>query len=140
MSHSTGPENLRVYGVLVRDGRALMSAENVAGRDVLKFPGGAVEPGEAPEAALIREFDEECCLAVKAIALLHVPGTLFSPWTHMPYTPLFYAVAGDGEPVAPDHEPLEVRFVAPDDATASGLMAEPDKIALRRAITLAVHN
>ena len=140
MSNSIGPENLRVYGVLVRDGKALMSAETVAGRDVLKFPGGAVEPGEVPEAALTREFDEECCLAVKAVALLHVPGTLFSPWTHMPYTPLFYAVAGDGEPATPDHEPLEVRFVSPEDAVASGLMAEPDKIALQRAITLARNN
>jgi len=137
VSNSTGPENLRVYGVLVRDGRALMSAENVAGRDVLKFPGGAVEPGETPEAALVREFDEECCLTVKAVALLHVPGTLFSPWIHKPYTPLFYTVSGDGEPVAPDHEPLEVSFVSPDDAVASGLMAEPDKIALQRAIALA---
>jgi 8-oxo-dGTP pyrophosphatase MutT (NUDIX family) len=137
MSASTGPENLRVYGVLVRDGRALMSAENVAGRDVLKFPGGAVEPGEAPEAALKREFVEECGLAIDAVALLHVPGTLFSPWTHMPYTPLFYAVSGDGEPIAPDHEPLEVEFITPEDAVASGKMAEPDKIALRRAIALA---
>jgi len=137
VSISTGPENLRVYGVLVRNGRALMSAERVAGRDVLKFPGGAVEPGEAPEIALKREFDEECRLAVEAIALLHVPGTLFSPWTHMPYTPLFYAVAGDGEPVTPDHEPLEVRFLTPADAVSSGLMAEPDKIALQRAFVLA---
>ncbi len=140
MSNPTGPENLRVYGVLVRDGRALMSAETVARRDVLKFPGGAVEPGEAPEAALKREFDEECGLAIEAVALLHVPGTLFSPWTHMSYTPLFYAVTGDGEPVAPDHEPLEVRFIAPEEAVASGLMAEPDKIALRRAITLAAQD
>lgn len=137
MSASTGPENLRVYGVLVRDGRVLMSAETVAGRDVLKFPGGAVEPGEAPETALKREFDEECGLAIEAVALLHVPGTLFSPWIHRPYTPLFYAVAGDGEPVTPDHEPLEVRFITPEDAIASRLMAEPDKIALERAINLA---
>lgn len=137
MSNPTGPENLRVYGVLIRDGRVLMSAERVAGREVLKFPGGAVETGETPEVALKREFDEECGLSVETIALLHVPGTLFSPWTHMPYTPLFYAVAGDGEPIAPDHEPLEVKFFEPEDAVASGLMAEPDKIALGRAIAVA---
>ena len=77
---------------------------------------------------------------MEPVALLHVPGTLFSAWTHMPYTPLFYAVAGGGEPVSPDHEPLEVRFVTPDEAVASGLMAEPDKIALKRAISLAVRH
>lgn len=137
MSNATGPENLRVYGVLVRDGCALMSAETVAGRAVLKFPGGAVEDDEAPEEALIREFVEECRIDVRPIALLHVPGTLFSPWTHMAYTPLFYAVDGDGEPSSPDHEPMEVSFMKPDVAVESGLMAEPDKIALSRAIALA---
>ncbi len=137
MSDTTGPENLRVYGVLVRDGQVLMSAETVAEREVLKFPGGAVEPGETPEAALVREFDEECRLVIKPVALLHTPGTLFSPWIHKPYTPIFYAVSGDGTPSSPDHEPLDVQFMEPEKAIDSGLMAEPDKIALSRAIALA---
>jgi len=41
MTGATGPENLRVYGVLLRAGRVLMAAETVAGLDVIKFPGGA---------------------------------------------------------------------------------------------------
>ena len=45
-----GPENLRVYGVLLRGGRVLVAAERVAGRDIFKFPGGAVEDGETPDA------------------------------------------------------------------------------------------
>ena len=65
----TGPENLRVYGVLLRAGQVLMAAEQVAGRDVLKFPGGAVEPGETPEAALAREFQEECRIAIAPCSL-----------------------------------------------------------------------
>ena len=133
MSGETGPQNLRVYGVLMRGGRALMAAERVAGRDVLKFPGGAVEAGETPEAALVREFAEESGLAIRVAALLHAPGTLFSPWTLMPYTPLFYAVSGHGAPRVPEGEALVLSFVAPEEAAAGGRMAEPDKLALSRA-------
>ncbi len=135
MSPATGPENPRVYGVLMRAGRALMAAERVMGRPVLKFPGGAVEAGETPEAALAREFDEEAGLAVSAVALLHAPGTLFSPWTLRPYTPLFYAVAGGGAPRVPPGEALTLRFMTPEDA-AAGAMADPDRIALARAAAL----
>lgn len=134
MDGATGPQNLRVYGVLMRAGRALMAAETVMDRAVLKFPGGAVEPGETPEAALVREFDEESGLAVAAVALLHTPGTLFSPWTLQPYTPLFYAVAGEGAPRAPAHEALVLSFMTPEDAIADGRMAEPDTVALERAV------
>jgi ADP-ribose pyrophosphatase YjhB (NUDIX family) len=137
VSGGIGPQNLRVYGVLLRAGRVLVSAERVAGRDVLKFPGGAVEAGETPETALRREFAEECSIAVSLRALLHAPGTLFSPWTLAPYTPLFYAVDGEGEPTAPAPEPIALSFTAPAEAIASGRMAEPDILALGRAVALA---
>jgi 8-oxo-dGTP diphosphatase len=137
-AEDTGPRNLRVYGVLLRAGRVLMSAEHVAGRDILKFPGGGVEPGETPEAALAREFREESGLDIALVSLLHVPGTLFSPWTLAPYTPIYYRVAGDGEPLAPDHEPLTLSFMTPEDAIRSTRMAEPEIEALRRALVVQI--
>ncbi|MGD9537629.1 MAG: NUDIX hydrolase [Alphaproteobacteria bacterium] len=130
----SGPENLRCYGVLLRGGLVLISAEKVAGREVLKFPGGGVEPGETPEAALVREFMEECSIEVRPVRLLHVPGTLLSPWTHTNYTPVYYLVDGDGDVITPAHEPVEMRFLAPEAALASGRLAEPEILALRRAI------
>ena len=62
-----GPENLRVYGLLFRNGKVLISAETVAGRDILKFPGGGVESGETTEKALVREFEEECQILIKPL-------------------------------------------------------------------------
>ena len=133
-----GPQNLRVYGVLLRRHEALIAAEEVAGRDVLKLPGGAVEAGESPEQALIREFMEEGRLTVEPTRLLHAPGTLYSHWIHGLYTPLFYAVRGDGEPVTPPEEPVELRFMRPEEAIASGRMAAPEIVALTRALAAPV--
>jgi 8-oxo-dGTP diphosphatase len=44
-----------------RDGRVLLSQrpEGKAMAGTWEFPGGKLEPGESPEAALIRELDEE---------------------------------------------------------------------------------
>lgn len=65
------------------DGRVLV-AERPAGRDMAglwEFPGGKVEPGETPEAALVRELDEELgletatsCLAPCGFASHAYPG------------------------------------------------------------------
>ena len=129
-----GPINLRAYGVLLRDGRVLMSAERVAEREVLKLPGGAVEAGETPEQALRREFIEEGGLTVEPVWLLHAPGTLYSPWIHGPYTPIFYEVRGAGIPVTPPGEPVDLRFMQPRAAVASGRVAAPEIVAMNRAL------
>lgn len=129
-----GPVNLRVYGVLLREDAVLVASEHVAGRDVLKFPGGGVGEDETPEAALCREFGEECGLDVRVVRLVHVPGTLFSPWTHTNYTPLYYQVEGNGEPVVPSGESLTLAFMNMDSALKSGRMAGPELFALSRVL------
>lgn len=55
-----------VAAVIEREGRVLIAQRKRTGQHPLKweFPGGKVEPGEAPEAAVVRELEEE--LAIRA--------------------------------------------------------------------------
>ena len=55
-----------VAAVIERDGLILIGQRKDRGRHALKweFPGGKIEPGEKPEAALARELEEE--LAIQA--------------------------------------------------------------------------
>ena len=120
------PENFRAYGLLMRERLVLISAEYVSDVFCWKFPGGGVNDDETAEAALKREFDEETGLQISVGDLLYEPGTLFSPWSKVNYTPVYYAVSGDGEIVTPPHEPVEMSFRHPREAMMSGLMADPE--------------
>ncbi len=137
MARYDHPENLRVYGVLLRAGRVLIAAEYVGEVFCWKFPGGGVHDTETPEEALMREFREETGLEIGIRRLLHAPGTLFSPWSRKNYTPMYYEVGADGEPAAPAHEPVEIGFRDPREAVASGLMAEPEIFVLRDVLGVA---
>src|SRR5215467_8750212 len=64
--------------LLDADGRVLL-AERPAGKHLAgtwEFPGGKVHPGETPEAALIRELDEE--LGIDVVASCLAPFTFAS--------------------------------------------------------------
>ncbi|HLP11393.1 MAG TPA: NUDIX domain-containing protein [Flavobacteriales bacterium] len=62
--------NIRVYGLLLWDGKVLLSDEYLGGKDVTKFPGGGLEWGEGIADCLVREFSEEISLKI-------TPGELF---------------------------------------------------------------
>ena len=50
-----------ICAVIVRDGRALLArrAPGQKHEGLWEFPGGKMEPGETPEAAIVREIEEE---------------------------------------------------------------------------------
>jgi len=56
-----------VAAIIERDGQILIAQRKNLGYHPLKweFPGGKVEPGETPEAALIRELHEELGIAAR---------------------------------------------------------------------------
>jgi 8-oxo-dGTP diphosphatase len=61
---------VHVVAAVLRDRRGrILLARRTAGRDLAgawEFPGGKVEPGESPEAALAREIDEELGIRIGA--------------------------------------------------------------------------
>ena len=97
------------YGVLMRDGRIACAR---IGYDNFKYdlPGGAVDPGETPEIAVVREFGEETGLKVEVARpitdllhyFIHDDGTAYNNHCH------FFEMRQTGDiPEArcePDHE------------------------------------
>lgn len=100
-------ERIVVGAALLEAGRLLAARrsapEELAGR--WELPGGKVEPGEAPEAALVRELREE--LGVAAEVLERVPGAwpLKPPYVLHVWTARLLPGSGDPEPLE-DHDEL----------------------------------
>ncbi len=74
-------------GILLRGERVLLLGNE---RDEWELPGGHVEPGESPEEALVREWQEETGLAVRVERL--VDAAFYTPLAHQSVMLLFYHV------------------------------------------------
>lgn len=71
-----------------------------------EFPGGKVEPGESPEAALIRELAEELEVAVKEKALAPITFASHAYADFHLLMPLYAVWRWSGAPVAQEHDAL----------------------------------
>lgn len=54
-------KNIRVVAAVIREGGRVFATQRGHGnyKDWWEFPGGKIEPGETPEAAVVREIQEE---------------------------------------------------------------------------------
>jgi 8-oxo-dGTP diphosphatase len=96
-----------------RDGRVLVAQrpEGKAMAGLWEFPGGKVEPGETPEACLMRELDEE--LGVRTWASCLAPLT-FASHAYESFhllMPLYVCRRWEGEPQSREAQAL--RWVRP---------------------------
>lgn len=96
-----------VAAVIERDGRVLIAQRKRTGQHPLKweFPGGKVEPGEAPEAAVVRELEEE--LAIQSRVEREIARYEYQYPGRSPILLIFYRVAEfAGEPKNLDFEQI----------------------------------
>lgn len=64
--------NIRVYGLLIEDGRLLVADEVNFGMKMTKLPGGGLEFGEGLEAGLKREWQEELQVEIEVGEVFYV--------------------------------------------------------------------
>jgi len=97
--------------LLDQDGRVLIAQrpEGKALAGLWEFPGGKVEMGEAPEATLIRELQEELGITVKEPCLAPLTFASFAyPYFHL-LMPLYVCRRWEGVVIAREHHmPLYV--------------------------------
>jgi len=117
-----------VGGVLLRNGRALVN--RAVYRHRFTIPSGYVEPGEALEVALAREFEEETGVTVRVGPLLLTRHKVVDPHESDVYF-AFSLEHVSGEPVARPPEIAEVREVPVAEALSSEWISELSRLAIR---------
>ncbi len=97
---------IRVYGLLIRDGKILLVHEKLGDFAFTKFPGGGLQFGEGTLDCLKREFMEETGLNV--ISTKHFYTTDFFQQSafskHQQIISVYYTLDVDGNAVLPTHE------------------------------------
>ncbi len=108
-------------------GRILLIKENY-GRRRYGPPGGAIEAGESPQQAMIREVMEETCLKVRVDRLIGI--YYFYSESERSLAFAFHCEIEDGQPaVPPSGEIAEVGWFDPNDLPAPLTNLAPHAIA-----------
>ena len=104
------PILLVVACALVDTDRRVLIAQRPEGKhmaNMWEFPGGKIEPGETPEAAIIRELREELDVETKEACLAPLSFASHT-YEHMHLLmPLYVCRRWQGTPIAKEHQALK---------------------------------
>lgn len=96
--------------IIVDQGKVLMARRRAAEGEISwVFPGGAIEAGEGPEEAAVREVAEETALAVEAVKVL---GDRVHPKSGVPMHYVAVRLVGGKAMVADDEELDAVAWIS----------------------------
>lgn len=110
MALGTTPILLVVACALVDADRRVLIAQRPAGKSfpgMWEFPGGKLEPGETPEAALIRELEEELAVTTKIACLAPLSFASHSYESFHLLMPLYVCRKWQGLPTPKEHQALK---------------------------------
>jgi A/G-specific adenine glycosylase len=115
-------------GILAHNGKVLVQKRKSKGvwANLWEFPGGRLEPGETPEMALVREYQEETELAVgnlKKITTVQHSYTIYRVTLHCYFCS---SIDGRYEPVL--HGAQEYRWLKPEEISDFALPAGHRKL------------
>ena len=124
---------------LLDDGRIVLIRQyrHSVKRALWELPAGSIDPGEAPEAAALRECEEETKLAPGRVELL---ATMFPAPGYCDEEMMFFKVTGLHTPAADStHRPDEDEDITVHPTTvaeARAMLARGDIVDLKRAYAL----
>jgi len=109
-------KTINVVAAIIRDGDRVFATQRGYGdwKDYWEFPGGKIEPGETPEAALIREIREE--LGAEIAVDSHLTTVEYDyPAFHL-HMRCYLAHVTEGELTLKEHE--AARWLSQDELDA----------------------
>ena len=119
-----------VGGVCIRDGKVLLARHTYgAGKGMFIIPGGYVIFGEIPEETLVREYQEETGITVKAGKLI---GMRFSA---KDWYAVFEAIYVEGEARSDGDENDQVVWMDPQEALTNESVPELTKKMISCAVS-----
>jgi mutator protein MutT len=130
-----GPQIVVAAGAVAVDGEGrvlLVRRGHAPSVGEWTLPGGRVEPGETPEAAIVRELREETALAGRVLAALGVVTLAREGTTYVIHE---YLVGVEGTGATAGDDAAELRWVGPEDIDGA-----LDALAMRADAARVIHD